>query len=269
MRKLEFLANSPWFWIGGISVVVLIVGLSVYANLGSIVKNVYIIVPWLGGLLGLCLWIRERFEPVYRTIAKVKAVISGTPVAIRMNVDYTLPYDGTDAISGIKQILIDKSTDSIILSSKIDELVIKSDGVDLSIRSGLSSNDEITQDNDFIEHINIQVLEYHAPYHLMNEVLSLKLLPILEDIEKLLKVNDSNYLFEAVFLKPNPFLGLYAKRIPFKNIHAFIVEFSDQAMSTNSLGSVVKITKGGVSIQAKRVSSLQNTVVKHLALSGG
>lgn len=266
MNRFYNLAYSSWFWWSLILLIVFISGIFIYANMKLLLNHLSDLLKWLVALIGLFLWLNNKLQPFYLSLAKIRAVMFNVPVSCSINADYKIIGCNENSIAKLKQLLLQTGTKRSILKEHPDEIIVKIDGIDIYVRSQVAENEEI-DGPDYNENLNIQILDYHAPYGLILNVLTRKLMPLLEDIEKYFKTDHSSYVFEAIFINKHPFLGLYAQRIPFNSISSFTCEYIKP--DTANKRSLITITKRGFSIKTSKLTSLIDLIYTHLAVSGG
>lgn len=117
--------------------------------------------------------------------------------------------------------------------------------------------------------IFIQMREYHAPYRDSRKLISKKIIPLLTDLEELVKANTSNskleigYSCKIKFENKNPFMGQYLLKDTDLDLKTFNCVLEGKNSKT-----IVEIHKNEFEFQSNNLSLLQSLMDEHLSVGG-
>lgn len=114
--------------------------------------------------------------------------------------------------------------------------------------------------------IHVQMREKEVTYRTSLNCLDRFLAPMLEAIERSLSPSATTYSLSVVFQKPNPFFGLYVRRLKLAHIADFRVTFD---VKSGGSGTNVKILKDVLQITTSSRDALMMMSRKYLCLSSG
>lgn len=111
--------------------------------------------------------------------------------------------------------------------------------------------------------ITINSLDIPTSYRKSKEVLNNQLLPFIELIEDNMNLmnKDKLYTLDINFLKPNPYFGVFIRKLSLKDVADFNIKMNIQHSSN------VSVTKKKIKINTSSLSNLINLTEKYLALS--
>lgn len=118
-------------------------------------------------------------------------------------------------------------------------------------------------------HIFIQMREYHAPYRNSRKLIAKKIIPLLTDLEELIKTNTSNskleigYSCKIKFENKNPFMGQYLLKDSDLDLKTF-----NCVLEGNNGKTKVEIHENKLKFQSNNLSLLQSLMNDHLSVGG-
>lgn len=214
----------------------------------------------------LATWLYEKSEPFYRQVARLKATLLNLQVAWTAMADYTGPGVRFDAAVSELRGLGNRTQ---VLRTSEHEMTIEIDGLNVTLSFGLDAPDDALTE-DPVPHVNVLVHDYHAPYGDSVALLQEKLYPILGQLEDVFGRPKTEYTLGVVFDRGHPFMGLYLRRVPHRDVVDFRCVFQERASVANARAiGAVTVNSTMLNFSATRLDALQTLTEKHLAMSGG
>ncbi|MTI83484.1 MAG: hypothetical protein FH756_06150 [Firmicutes bacterium] len=260
--------DSPLLWKIGLLIVISLLSILIYKFYPFVIANWLITIPALTTLISTFLWLHKTFQPVYRFFAKAKAMLLHTQTIWNLNADFEGEKINEETFNKLRQKLLTLGNRHTILNEHEYQFDIQIEGLNILTRFGFDEGKQLNE-FDFVGHINLQIIDYHAPYYSTLTRLQAEVIPLLEVISNLTGASNQTFKLGVVFEKTNPFLGLYAMRIPKSQLLEFNCVFESPSALKNISLSRVEVWKNEVNFQTRDISSLQSLINKYLALSGG
>ena len=193
-------------------------------------------------------WLYDNHEKVFIWVQRIKCKIFG----LDTNWDLTAKFD------------IDESYKPELLQNQILQLpgedkkcVVYLDGrIDVSYNG---FRFEIIPDQDRLE---VYIFNISVSYKRAEDILTHRIGPVLDAIQRSLRINRATFFLKVKFLGDNPFLGYYLRRITKKDLKKFDVAFVIQT-------DEIALSREEVRIKANTLPELVSLSRRILALSPG
>lgn len=240
-------------------IMVFVVDLSNLNN--DFINKIGFFVLLLGWLLFLIKVLYNRWTPLYFWIQRLKMQILNDDTLWNFSILYEGNIKEEDLVSLVNEIIkrypqsckIKKQTQNdykFSIGKWLDfEIVLsKEHGLPEEIVSNISS-------------LNINLFHKTITFRKTMNVLKKELCPIVDILDKNIKYSKKLYTLNVEFQKPNPYFGLFVKRLSLDEVSDF-----DISINLNNSGNVT-VTKEKVIINTDTFHSLLNISNEYLTLS--
>lgn len=176
------------------------------------------VIPWCVPLFKM---LYDSFPTIYLFVNRIIAITVNSSTRWEFSIKYVLPQNSKNQLESAANIIMKSFQDAKLWQNEAEQKIIRLSGITIRLKNIdiLHSNDEDNSLNLFID-----MTDMNVPYRLTNKTLEHRMWPLIEKLTNTLKPDLVQYTMRVKYDKPNPFFGLYIRRLPPNQITNFNCE---------------------------------------------
>jgi hypothetical protein len=173
------------------------------------------VIPWLVPLFKM---LYDSFPKIYMFVNRIIASTLNTSTRWEFSIKYSLPLDSGDYLKSASDAILKYFPDAKLWQNESNQKIIKLTGITVRLK-----NVDILQTGDEENNVNlfVDMTDMNVPYRMTNKMLEHRMWPLIEKVTGSLRPDVVQYTMRVKYDKPNPFFGLYIRRLPPNQITNF------------------------------------------------
>ncbi len=176
------------------------------------------VIPWSIPLIKM---LYDSFPTFYLFVNKIIAITINNSTRWEFSVKYTMPQLSKDYLEDAMNVILKSFPDAKMWQNEKGQKIIRLTGITMRLKY---VNIRQPEDEEETTNLFVDMTDMNIPYRLTNKTLQHRMWPLIEKLTNTIKPDLVQYTMRVKYDGPNPFFGLYIRRLPPNQIINFHCE---------------------------------------------